>query len=72
MNIVDGRHALYVGWVAGIALNSGIRLLPVVDDDGNYTDQLTLPINQGVILTVVVPYPPDDWEIDADVTGSST
>ena len=42
MTIVDDRHALYIGWVVGIAMRNGIAASPTVDDDGNYTDRLTV------------------------------
>ena len=32
---VDDRHALYVGWVCGIAWRNGIEAVPVTDDAGN-------------------------------------
>jgi hypothetical protein len=58
---LTGRHAMYVGWVAGIGLRNGVRLVPTVDDVGNYTDHLQLTIGGGQVVTVVVPEPPDDW-----------
>jgi hypothetical protein len=65
-NFIDDRHNLYVGWVLGIALLNGLRLAPVVDDLGNYTDRLRLvmPNPDGTFtIDLVVPYPPDDWEL---------
>lgn len=59
---VDDRHALYVGAVLGVALKHGVPLRPTMDDDGNYTDRLTLDIDS-VTVTVVVPPPPADWTI---------
>ena len=55
------RHALFVGWVVGIAMRRGVDVQVVVDDDGNYTDRLIVPIGD-LGLTVIVPPPPDDWE----------
>lgn len=62
------RHALYVGWVAGIAYLNGVRLDPVVGDDGDFTDRLSvrlstsrLAIAQTVTITFVVP-PPPGWK----------
>ena len=63
---VAGRHAQYVGWMCGIARKNGVPLLPVLADDGGYSDQLGLSLfpagtEQRLKLTVVVPPPPDDW-----------
>jgi hypothetical protein len=59
------RHALYVGWVLGIALRNGVPLAPVLDADGNYTDQLDLmpdwEQDERTHIIVVVPEPPRDW-----------
>lgn len=64
---VDDRHALYAGWVLGIAKRNGVPLEPVVDDDGNYTDRLTAELKDSdwgpVTITLVVPPPPDDWKM---------
>lgn len=65
-NFVSETHTLYVGWVLGIALQNGVDAVPVLDEDGNYTDRLTIPWCRGddlVHITVVVPPPPDDWEL---------
>jgi hypothetical protein len=35
----------------------------VVDEAGNFTDRLTLDLVPDVMVTVVVPYPPDDWSL---------
>lgn len=61
---MNPRHALYVGWVLGIALRHDVLATPVLDEDENYTDHLEVyvPAN-GVTITVIVPPPPDDWEI---------
>jgi hypothetical protein len=64
-NFVDDRHTLYVGWVLGAALRNGLTAYPVLDDAGNYTDRITIPFGaDSVTLTVVVPYPPEDWTLD--------
>jgi len=63
--LVDDRHALYVGWVLGLAMREGLPARPVTDEAGNYTDRLTLDLgvvpDDGFTVTVVVPPPPDDW-----------
>jgi hypothetical protein len=63
-NFSSDRHALYMGWVVGKALQHGLKITPELDDDGQFTDRLTLqlPDDARYTLTVVVPPPPDDWE----------
>lgn len=63
---IDERHCLYVGWVLGIALKHGFDLRPEVDDDGNYTDRVVVSLKPYATVTLVVPYPPDDWTIDGE------
>jgi hypothetical protein len=58
------RHALYVGWVIGIAMRNGIDARPEVDDAGNYTSHLIVTAPDGTELRLVVPPPPDDWTVD--------
>jgi hypothetical protein len=58
----DDRHALYAGWIIGLGMKQGVFFKPVVDDDGNYTDRIMLPLGEGEI-TFVVPPPPDDWSL---------
>lgn len=69
----DERHALFAGWVLGLAWRNGIAAEPVQDDDGNYTDQLEVRLpfrddgraNGGLRwfgVRLVVPPPPDDWQ----------
>jgi hypothetical protein len=60
------RHALYVGWVVGIAQKHGLRPYPVTDDDGNYTDRVVVRTPGGYDITVIVPPPPDDWDLTDD------
>ena len=59
------RHALYVGWVLGIAMRNGIDARPEVDEQGNYTCRLIVTAPDGTDLHLVVPPPPDDWTFDA-------
>lgn len=63
-HFIDDRHALYVGWVRGIAHRHHVPLEPVFDEAGNYTDRLSMTLSERVTLTFVVPPPPDDWSID--------
>jgi hypothetical protein len=60
---VDERHALYAGWIFGIAMKHGVPVELVDDEDGIHTNQLRLGVGYtNVMVTVIVPYPPDDWE----------
>ena len=63
-HFVDDNHALYVGWVLGIALRMGVPARPVMDDDGNYTDRMVVEFGPNVTIALVVPPPPDDWSPD--------
>ncbi|HSS11895.1 MAG TPA: hypothetical protein VLL25_18550 [Acidimicrobiales bacterium] len=61
-HFVDDRHALYVGWIVGIALRNGVVVEPVIDEAGNYTDRLTVALfGSGPTVTLIVPPPPADW-----------
>lgn len=62
-NFSNDRHALYVGWVFGLAVKNGLGVEPVLDADGNYTDRLVLTNlqNSDWNITIVIPPPPDDW-----------
>jgi hypothetical protein len=62
-NFVDTRHALYVGWVAGVAMRHNLAFEPVLDENGEFTDRLIYGVRPGLTFTVVVPPPPDDWEL---------
>lgn len=59
---VDDRHTLYVGWVLGIALKHDLDARPILDEAGNYTDRIAVPLGEHVI-TVVVPPPPQGWSL---------
>jgi hypothetical protein len=64
--IGDDRHALYVGWVLGIAMRNGVDARPVLNDDGNYTDHLEVCVPDAKItITVIVPPPPEDWSLES-------
>lgn len=58
------RHALYVGWVLGIAMRNGLDVLAVTKENGDYTPMLHITLPSGDTITVVVPPPPDDWTFD--------
>jgi hypothetical protein len=55
------RHALYCGWIAGIAMKHGFDMSIVTDEDGNYTDRFVLRLKPYATITVVVPPPPEEW-----------
>ena len=60
------RHALYVGWVLGLAMRHGLPVTLVDDEHGNHTDRLAVIVSPTLTITVVVPPPPDDWTFDAE------
>lgn len=62
-HFIDDRHAIYVGWVMGIALKNGLEFRPVLDGQHNYTDRISMEVGPARI-TVVVPYPPDEWQLE--------
>ena len=66
--IVNARHAMYVAWIAAIAIDNGVWLAPVLDPLGNPTDRLELLLPAGddadpvaLAITLVVPHPGDEW-----------
>jgi hypothetical protein len=63
--MLDDRHALFVGWVLGIAMRNGVPLRPHIDDAGDYTDRLLLDLDTkggaSVSISVIVPPPPPGW-----------
>lgn len=61
-NFANVRHNLYVGWVIGFAHRAGLKVIPMYDEGGNYTDRFVIDMN-GRAITLVVPEPPDDWEL---------
>lgn len=70
-NFVDDRHNLYCGWVFGLALKYDLPLQPIYDD-GNFTNRMAMALPNGITITIVVPPPPDDWQLQkcgADVAG---
>jgi hypothetical protein len=60
--IRNDRHAHYVGWVWGIALNNGLDVKPMVNIDGDYTDRLVMTFPSGEIVVLIVPPPPPEWD----------
>lgn len=73
--VIGARHRRYVGWICRIAVRNGLDAQPVHDGGGNLTDRITVRApdgaGAGVTVTVIVPYPPDDWPAPgaAGVTG---
>lgn len=62
-NFVDERHALYCGWVMGLTLRHELPIRPGIDEDGDYNSLLFVELPGEHLLTLVIPYPPDDWNM---------
>jgi hypothetical protein len=60
---VDDRHALYCGAVLGVAMRHGLPIEVVADDAGNYTNELQIRVAPNIVITLIVPPPPDDWTL---------
>ena len=58
----NDSHALYCGYVIGIALLRGVKLEPAIDAWGDYTDRVMMLIGDTVI-TFIVPPPPANWKV---------
>lgn len=63
-NFIDDRHNLYCGWVLGIAIRNGLVAEPEMDEGGYYLPRLKVRLGEHSV-TVVVPYPPADWNMEA-------
>lgn len=64
-NFETDRHALYCGWVMGVAKRHGLPFEAVMED-GNWTPKLALRVSDDVAITLVIPPPPDEWELVPD------
>lgn len=65
-NFESDAHALYCGWVLGLALKHGLTVFPNTDADSNYLPELVIemPTEASIqYLTVIIPPPPDDWRL---------
>jgi hypothetical protein len=66
-NFTSDRHVLYAGWVMGEMIRSGLPFVPIRDADGNYTNRVTLapPLggDNAPQITLLIPPPPDDWDL---------
>ena len=65
-NFESDAHALYCGWVLGLALKHGLKVFPNTDADGNYLPELVVEMPPGAsieFLTVIIPVPPEDWRL---------
>lgn len=60
-NFVNDNHVLYAGWVMGTMVKAGLPFAPVRDDQGNYTNRVTTTTPDGVVITLLIPAPPEDW-----------
>jgi len=65
-NFVSDQHVLYVGWVLGHMQKAELPFTPVTDEHGNLTNRVTVPTPVGVVLTLIIPPPPDDWKFTLD------
>lgn len=62
-HFIDARHCLYVGWVMGIAMKHGFDITPETDENG-YTNRIRISMKPYAdAITVLIPYPPDDWTL---------
>ena len=61
-NFASDNHVLYAGWIMGHMVKAGLPFTPVVDPDGNYTNRVTVTTPEGVVITLLIPAPPDDWK----------
>lgn len=69
--ISSERHALYVGCVLGLGMKHGLPLRPVVDEAGNYTNEIELAIPEdGITVRLIVPPPPKDWNLNDWIGGT--
>ena len=63
-NFASDTHVLYAGWVMGHMSKADLPFQPVLDDQGNYTNRVTVTTPEGVVITLIIPPPPDDWRFD--------
>lgn len=47
-------HAIKAGWVVGELISHGVQVLPVKDDNGDYTPKMTLTLPDGKTVTITV------------------
>lgn len=66
-NFTSDRHAFYAAWVISELARSGMPVTPVRDEDGNYTNRLTVCPPQGgdnpPKITLMIPPPPESWDL---------
>ena len=64
----NDRHALYCGWVVGLAMRHGLLVSLVDDEEGNHTDHMRVflgdAFGERFIVDLVVPEPPVDWTFE--------
>jgi len=64
-NFVSDNHALYCGQVLGLMMKAGLPFEPVVDDDGDLTNRVTVATSlPNLTITLLIPPPPDGWKMD--------
>jgi len=62
-NFTSDRHVLYAGWVLGELMRCLPTVTPIRDTEGNYTNRVTLTLEGDATITLLIPPPPDDWDI---------
>ena len=60
-SFVNDSHVLYTGWVLGSMVKAGLPFTPVYDSEGIVTNRVQVTTPDGVVITLLVPPPPDDW-----------
>jgi hypothetical protein len=61
----DERHPLYVGAVLGLARRHGLDATGEIDEEGGWTDRITIRFGEGLNVTLIVPPPAADWTLDS-------
>lgn len=71
-NFTSDRHTLYAGWVAAMAKKhlGGDVVTLVADDNNDVTPYLDVTVTPGLTLRLMIPAPPEDWDLFADVPAT--
>ena len=59
---IDADHALVCGYLAGFLLREGIKVEMVYDDEGNYTDEMVLILDERMVHIKVMPGMMETWQ----------
>jgi len=49
-NFEDDTHALRTGMLIGALIKAGIKVIPDMDDEGNYTPYMTITLDDAIPL----------------------